>query len=46
VQLTWREKEAFGAEAVFVISNPKVTDLVEYGMRSRGVPAYGPIFDS
>ena len=35
-----------GAEAVLVISNPKLTNKVKYGMESRGVPAYGPIFDS
>jgi hypothetical protein len=34
------------AEAVFVISNPKVTQKVVYGMESRGIAAYGAIFDS
>ncbi|KAJ7613516.1 hypothetical protein FB45DRAFT_993092 [Roridomyces roridus] len=34
------------AEAVFVISNPKLTRGVVYGMESRGIPAYGAIFDS
>ncbi|KAK8130379.1 hypothetical protein PG999_002759 [Apiospora kogelbergensis] len=34
------------AEAVFVISNPKVTDKVVMGMLTRGVAAYGAIFDS
>ncbi|KAK8133778.1 hypothetical protein PG984_005790 [Apiospora sp. TS-2023a] len=34
------------AEAVFVISNPKVTDKVVMGMLVRGVAAYGAIFDS
>ena len=34
------------AEAVFVISNPSLTRKVVYGMESRGVPAYGPIWDS
>ena len=34
------------AEAVFVISNPAVTKKVVYGMESRGIPAYGPIWDS
>lgn len=34
------------AEAVFIISNPKVTDMVVFGMQSRGIPAYGAIFDS
>lgn len=34
------------AEAVFVISNPSLTRKVVYGMESRGIPAYGPIWDS
>lgn len=34
------------AEAVFVISNPKVTRKIVYGMESRGIEAYGAIFDS
>ena len=34
------------AEAVFVISNPALTKKVVYGMESRGIPAYGPIWDS
>ncbi|KAL8649913.1 MAG: hypothetical protein Q9226_005372 [Calogaya cf. arnoldii] len=34
------------AEAVFCISNPKLTRKVVYGMESRGIPAYGPIWDS
>ncbi|KAI6084250.1 hypothetical protein F4821DRAFT_177651 [Hypoxylon rubiginosum] len=34
------------AEAVFIISNPKVTEKVVYGMTTRGIPAYGAIFDS
>lgn len=34
------------AEAVFCISNPKLTRKVVYGMESRGVPAFGPIWDS
>jgi hypothetical protein len=35
-----------GAEAVFVISNPKVTRKVVYSLESRGVPVFAPIFDS
>ncbi|KAI0390007.1 hypothetical protein F5Y17DRAFT_88921 [Xylariaceae sp. FL0594] len=34
------------AEAVFIISNPKVTEKVVFGMQTRGIPAYGAIFDS
>lgn len=33
-------------EAVVVISNQKVTRKLVYGLESRGVPAYGAIFDS
>ncbi|KAK4220817.1 hypothetical protein QBC38DRAFT_493366 [Podospora fimiseda] len=36
----------FEAEAVCVISNPKMTGELVYGLESRGVLAYGPIFDS
>ncbi|KAL8761040.1 MAG: hypothetical protein Q9184_002806 [Pyrenodesmia sp. 2 TL-2023] len=34
------------AEAVFCISNPNLTRKVVYGLESRGIPAYGPIWDS
>ncbi|KAM0545400.1 hypothetical protein ACHAPJ_011305 [Fusarium lateritium] len=34
------------AEAVYIISNPKVTGKVVFGMQTRGIPAYGAIFDS
>ncbi|RAL14645.1 integral membrane protein TmpA [Aspergillus homomorphus CBS 101889] len=36
----------FDAEAVCVISNPVFTKKVVYELESRGVPAFGPIFDS
>ncbi|KAK4161130.1 hypothetical protein QBC43DRAFT_100178 [Cladorrhinum sp. PSN259] len=36
----------FDAEAVCVISNPRMTRELVYGLESRGVLAYGPIFDS
>lgn len=36
----------FDAEAVCVISNPRVTKSVVYELESRGTPAFGPIFDS
>lgn len=38
--------EGMSPEAVIVISNPKVTRKVVYGLECRGVPAYGVIFDS
>lgn len=34
------------AEAVFVLSNPSLTRKVVYGMESRSVPAFGPVWDS
>jgi NAD(P)H-flavin reductase/uncharacterized membrane protein YtjA (UPF0391 family) len=46
VGLTWQLLMESQAEAVFVVSNPKVTKMVVYAMESRGVAAYGPIFDS
>ena len=33
-------------EAVFVVSNQKVTEKVVYALERRGVPAFGPVFDS
>ena len=36
----------FGAEAVCVISNAKMTKSLVYSLEMRGIPAYGPIFDS
>ena len=35
-----------GAEAIFVISNPVVTRKVVFGLESRGLPTFAPIFDS
>jgi hypothetical protein len=46
VQMTYELVHEFDAEAVFIISNPKVTRKVVYGMQTRGVAAYGAIFDS
>jgi len=34
------------AEAVFCISNPKLTRKIVYAMETRGIPAYGPVWDS
>jgi hypothetical protein len=34
------------AEAIIIISNPKVTEKVVFEMERRGVPAFGAIFDS
>lgn len=35
-----------GIEAVFVISNAKVTQEILRGLQQMDIPAYGPIFDS
>lgn len=34
------------AEAVFTISNPRLTSAVVYGMSARGIPGFGPVWDS
>ena len=36
----------FNAEAVIIIANEKITKKVVYGLQTRGVPAYGAIWDS
>ena len=36
----------FVAEVVVVISNPIVTKSLVWECESRGIPAFGPIFDS
>ncbi|AEO69906.1 uncharacterized protein THITE_2096959 [Thermothielavioides terrestris NRRL 8126] len=36
----------FGADAVCVISNAKMTKSLVYSLETRGIAAYGPIFDS
>ena len=46
VQLAYDAVQDFDAEAVIVISNKKLTWQVVYGMESRGIPAYGAIWDS
>ena len=46
LRMAWDVYVSEQAEAVFVISNPKLTRKVVYGLSSRGVPAFGPIWDS
>lgn len=46
LRLAYRLYRESDAEAVFVISNQKVTEQLVYGLESRGVPAFAPIFDS
>ncbi|KII86925.1 hypothetical protein PLICRDRAFT_274094 [Plicaturopsis crispa FD-325 SS-3] len=46
VKLTYRLVREFDAEAVCIISNQSLTKKVVYGMMSRGIPAFGAIWDS
>ena len=46
VRLAWGLFRESGAECVCVISNSKVTSMVVRELESRGVPAFGPIWDS
>ena len=46
VQLAYEAYRDFEAEAVICISNKKLTWQVVYGLESRGIPAYGAIWDS
>lgn len=46
VTLTYHLYLEAKAEAVFVISNRSLTTKVVYGMESRGIAAFGPIWDS
>ncbi|PCH39996.1 hypothetical protein WOLCODRAFT_131154 [Wolfiporia cocos MD-104 SS10] len=46
VKLTYRMVQEFNAEAVVIISNQPLTQKVVYGMMSRGIPAFGAIWDS
>ena len=36
----------FDAEAVFVVSNKPATLRLVHGFEQRGIPAFGPIWDS
>ncbi|KAF8270854.1 hypothetical protein EI94DRAFT_1722068 [Lactarius quietus] len=46
VKLTYRLVQEFKAEAVCIISNQTLTQKVVYGLTSRGIPAFGAIWDS
>ena len=46
VQLAYDAVQKFDAEAVIVIANKKLTWQVVSGLESRGIPAYGAIWDS
>ncbi|OAF58720.1 hypothetical protein VC83_05144 [Pseudogymnoascus destructans] len=46
IAISYRLLQESNAEAVCVISNKKLTQMIVYGMESRGIPAFGAIFDS
>lgn len=46
VELALKESLQFGAEAVIVISNKKLTRRMVTALEKRGIPAFGAIFDS
>ncbi|KAE9395076.1 nonribosomal peptide synthetase 12 [Gymnopus androsaceus JB14] len=46
VRLIYELYKDFNAEAVCIISNPNLTRKVVYAMKSRGIPAFGAIWDS
>lgn len=46
VRLAYQAYVESGAEAVICISNRKLTWEVVYGLESRGIPAFGAIWDS
>ena len=46
VTLSYNMAKSFDAEAVIVIANEKITKKIVYGLETRGIPAYGAIWDS
>ncbi|KAF1936861.1 hypothetical protein EJ02DRAFT_506291 [Clathrospora elynae] len=46
LDVAWKMYREVQAEAVFVLSNGEVTRRVVEGLERRGVPAFGPIWDS
>ncbi|KAK0736355.1 hypothetical protein B0T21DRAFT_332717 [Apiosordaria backusii] len=46
VQLAWGLYKESGAECVCIISNARTTKKVVYQLEARGIPAFGPIWDS
>ena len=46
VRMGYNLAKNFGAEAVIIIANEKITKKVVYGLQSRGMPAFGAIWDS
>lgn len=46
VPIIVRQIQEFDAEAVCVVSNPRLTGQIVHELEARGFPAFGPIFDS
>jgi len=46
LRLAYRAYVDSGAEAVICISNKKLTWSVVHGLERRGIPAFGPVWDS
>ncbi|KAL6402646.1 Linear gramicidin synthase subunit C [Ilyonectria robusta] len=46
VRMGFNLTQSFGAEAVIVIANEKITKKIVYGLETRGVRAFGAIWDS
>jgi hypothetical protein len=46
VRLAYTAYRSYNAEAVICVSNKSFTWQVVHGLESRGIPAYGPIWDS
>lgn len=46
VQLAYKMYMEEDAEAIFCVSNKSLTKRLVYEMESRGIPAFGPIWDS
>jgi hypothetical protein len=46
LRLAYRAYINSGAEAVICISNKKLTWYVVHGLEQRGIPAFGPVWDS
>jgi len=46
VPIVWRLVREFDAEAVCIISNPRLTNQLVFELEMSGVPAFGPIWDS
>ncbi|PHH63874.1 hypothetical protein CDD82_1825 [Ophiocordyceps australis] len=46
VKMGYNTAKAFAAEAVVIIANEKITKKVVYGLETRGIAAFGAIWDS